>query len=132
MRTAYFPKQAGPDGLPVLISCWVKWKVEKYFDIEVKIGSSLPLNLGTSGFMCLLKHGRRQSEWWMFLVSTRVVSIVTATSVQLNIRNYYGLLYLRVWHKVKSEQYEISVWILTFVSYWYVNFFKTTITMASG
>lgn len=127
MRTAYFPKQAGPDGLQVLISCWVKRKVMKYFDIEVKIGSSLPLNLGTSGFTCLQKHGRRQREWWMFLVSTRVVSIiVTATSVQFNIRNTinYGLFYLRVWRKVKSEQYEISVWILAIVYYCYVNFFK--------
>lgn len=125
MRTAYFPKQAGPDGLQVLISCWVEWKVMKYFDIEVKIGSSLPLNLGTSGFTCLQKHGRRQNEWWMFLVSTRVVSIVTATSVQLNIRNTinYGLFYLRVWRKVKSEQYEISVRILTIVYNYYVNFF---------
>lgn len=63
----------------------------------------------------------------MFLVSTRVVSIVTPTSVQLNIRNTinYGLFYLRlrVWHKVKSEQYEISVRILTVVYYCYVNFF---------
>lgn len=38
------------------------------------LSSSLPLNFGTIGFTCLLDHGRGQSEYQKFLLSTQDLS----------------------------------------------------------